>query len=247
MLLADDGRRGRRPANYRYVAAMAREIILDRVDDAKREAGPDRRAEIKRHPGNLVLPLGKVAVHDPAGADVAKTLERTEKPAAVADLGPPSAQIHRDVDGHEKRQIAGDPDDREHEDRAHLAIELRQQPAKADPDDEEGYGPYRIFDGVAEIVGGQNRVPREAFGDQDQRHDHPGGVQGGVRSRHRAELVQDNRPLRGEADLGHGGYRPADDNARQPMVEQADQLHIRARQERPEGAAKNVARTGEEQ
>jgi hypothetical protein len=54
--------------------------------------------------------------------------------------------------------------------------------------------------------------------------------------------VQDHRPLRREADLGHGCHRPADDNARQPGVEQADPLNIRARKERPECAAKNIGR-----
>src|SRR6266851_7448454 len=58
--------------------------------------------------------------------------------------------------------------------------------------------------------------------------------------------MQDNRPLRREADLGHRRYRPADDNARQPGVEQADPLNIRARKERPERAAKNIGRTEQE-
>jgi len=134
-------------------------MIFERVDNAQREAGPDRRTEIKRHPGNLVLPLGKIVRHDPTRANVTKTLERSEKLAAIADLGPPSAQVHRDVDGHEKRQIACNPHNRDGEDHANLTIELRQQPAKTNPNNEERNGPYRIFDGVAQIVGGQHRIP----------------------------------------------------------------------------------------
>lgn len=34
------------------------------IANAEREARPDRRAEIKRHPGNLILPLGDVVGHD---------------------------------------------------------------------------------------------------------------------------------------------------------------------------------------
>src|SRR4030081_292522 len=100
-------------------------MILERVENAQREAGPDRRTEIKRHPGNLVLPLSKVVRHDPTRAHVTETLERSQKLAAIANLGPPSAQIHRDVDGHEKRQIACNPDDRDGEDHANRTIELR--------------------------------------------------------------------------------------------------------------------------
>src|SRR5207253_10108413 len=78
---------------------------LERVANAQREAGPDRRTEIKRHPGNLVLPVRNIMRHDPPRADVTKTLEKSEKLAAIGHLGPPSAQVHRDIDGHEKRQI----------------------------------------------------------------------------------------------------------------------------------------------
>src|SRR5258705_5633255 len=55
----------RRPACDRRFGAIAREMIPERVEHAKGEAGPDRRTEIKRHPGDLVLPLGKVVRHDP--------------------------------------------------------------------------------------------------------------------------------------------------------------------------------------
>src|SRR5216683_3300091 len=113
-------------------------MILERVENAQREAGPDRRAEIKRHPGNLVLPLGKIVRYDPTRAHVTETLKRSQKLAAVGNLGPPSSEVHRDVDGHEKRQVACDPDDRYGQDHANRTDKLRQQPAKADPDYEEG-------------------------------------------------------------------------------------------------------------
>src|SRR5882757_6884235 len=159
VLLANHCRRVRRPACDRLFGTIAREMILARVENAQREAGPDRRTEIKRHPGDLVLPLRKVVRHDPTRAHVTEPLERTQKLAAIGNLGPPSAQVHRDVDGHEKRQIACNSDDDDGEDHANRTIELRQQPTKANPDDEEGNGPYRILDGVAQIVFGQHRMP----------------------------------------------------------------------------------------
>src|SRR6202022_2901002 len=101
-------------------------MVLKRVENAKREAGPDRRTEIKRHPGDLVLPLSKVVRHDPARAYIMEALERSQKLAAIGNLGPPSAQVHRDVDGHKKRQIACNSDDDDGEDHANPTIELRQ-------------------------------------------------------------------------------------------------------------------------
>ena len=82
-----NGRRVRRSAGDRRLGAITRQLILERVANAQGEAGPDRRTEIERHPGNLVLPLGKVVRHDPARADVAETFERLEKIAAIANQG----------------------------------------------------------------------------------------------------------------------------------------------------------------
>ena len=93
-------------------------MIRKRVEDAQREAGPDRRAEIERHPGDLALPLGKVVRHDPARADVVETRERPQKLAAVANaihnalgkrfyslpMSPP--KVLEVIDGPELRQAA---------------------------------------------------------------------------------------------------------------------------------------------
>src|ERR1700730_14227277 len=152
MLLADDRQRLRGPACDRRFGTIAREITLERVATAQREAGPDRRSEIKRHPDDLVLPLGKVVRHDPARARVTQTLEKSQKLAAAGGLGPPSSEVHRDVDGHEKRQIAYDSCYRDDEDHANRTFKLREQPAKADPNYEEGNGPYRVLDRVTPIV-----------------------------------------------------------------------------------------------
>src|SRR6202048_4068788 len=95
VLLANYCQRVRRPACDRRFGTIAREMILERVENAQREAGPDRRTEIKRHPGNLVLPLSKVVRHDPTRAHVTKTLERSETLAAVGNPGLPSAPVHR--------------------------------------------------------------------------------------------------------------------------------------------------------
>jgi hypothetical protein len=40
------------------------------VEHAQREARPDRRAEIERHPGDLVLPLGHVVGQAPTKFDL---------------------------------------------------------------------------------------------------------------------------------------------------------------------------------
>jgi len=95
MLLADYCQRVRQPACDRRFGTIAREMILERAGNTQREAGPDRCTEIKRHPGNLVLPLGKVVRHDPTRAHVTETLERSQKLAAIGNPGPPSAQVHR--------------------------------------------------------------------------------------------------------------------------------------------------------
>ena len=194
--------------------AIPRKMIPERVNKAKREARPDRRSEIERHPGNLILPLGKVMRHDPTRARVTETLERTQNFAAIRKPILPSVQVHRYVDGDEKSQIGCNPDDGDDEAQANQTVELRQQPAKADPNHEEGNCPDRIFDGIGQIVGRQHPVPRAALRHDDQRHDRPGDVQGGVHSRYPTQLVQDDGPLRCEADLGHGRHGPADDNAR---------------------------------
>jgi len=52
----------------------------------------------------------------------------------------------------------------------------------------------------------------------------------------RAELMQDHRPLRREAHLGHGCDGAADDQL-EASVEQANPLNIRRAVGRPEGAA----------
>src|ERR1700730_3023205 len=122
--LANYCQRVRGPACDRRFGTIAREMILERAANAQREAGPDRRTEIKRHPGNLVLPLSKVVRHDPTRAHVTETLKRSQKLAAVGNR-PPSSQVHRDVDGHEKRQIACNPDDCDGEDHANRTIKLR--------------------------------------------------------------------------------------------------------------------------
>src|ERR1700732_544473 len=140
MRLANYWQRVRRPACDRRVGTIAREMILERVENAQREAGPDRRTEIKRHPGNLVLPLSKVMRHDPTRAHVTKTLERSETLAAVGNPGLPSAQVHRDVDAHEKRQIACNPCYRDGEDHASRTIALREQQAQANHNYEECTG-----------------------------------------------------------------------------------------------------------
>src|SRR5262249_13161134 len=137
----------------------AGKMTCERVADAQREAGPDRRTEIERHPGNLALPFSDVVGDDPPNACVPEALQKAPRSDPFGSPGPPSGQIHRDVDGREKHQIACNPADRDDEGRTNQTLELREQPAKADTDDEEGNGPYGILDGVAQVVLGQHRMP----------------------------------------------------------------------------------------
>src|SRR5258708_8939746 len=127
-------------------------MIPERVENAEREAGPDRRAEIKRHPGDLVLPRREVVRHHPARARIMETLERSEGLAAIGKVCLPSAEIHRDVDGHEKSQISYNPGDRDGEDHANRTVELRQQPPKTNPDDEAVDAPYRTSHALAHRI-----------------------------------------------------------------------------------------------
>jgi hypothetical protein len=53
------------------------------------------------------------------------TTEILRLSAAIGSLGPPSCQIHWDVDGREKKQIAGNPHDRDHEDHSNRTFKLR--------------------------------------------------------------------------------------------------------------------------
>jgi hypothetical protein len=99
--------------------AMARKITRERVAYAQREACPHRRTKIKRHPGNLVLPFANVVGHHPTDACIPKALQSSQSFDASA-LGMPSRQIHRDIDGRQKNQIArnpNDPDDEHHSNR----------------------------------------------------------------------------------------------------------------------------------
>src|SRR5262249_35156423 len=82
------------------------------IANTQREAAPDRRTEIKRHPGDLILPLGDVMSHDPAQRYVTQPLQMAERSAAIRNFGAPSCQIHRDVDRRQKSEIANDADDR---------------------------------------------------------------------------------------------------------------------------------------
>src|SRR5262245_53653817 len=136
-----------------------REIILERVENAEREACPDRRTEIKRHPSNFVLPLGKIVRYDPMRARVAESLKRPQKLAATRKLPLPSTQVHRNIDGQKKGEIACNPDDRGGEDQANRPTEVRDHSAEAKPNDGEGKAPYRIFDRIPQITGGQHCVP----------------------------------------------------------------------------------------
>src|SRR5262245_18877586 len=134
-------------------------MVREAIDQAKREARPDGRREIKGHPRNLVLPMSKIMRHDPASARVTEALERIQALAPSCAVFVPSVQVHWYVDGHEKGQIAGDADDSNDEAHANDASELRQQPAEGNPNQQESYCPYGILYGIRQIVGRQHSIP----------------------------------------------------------------------------------------
>jgi hypothetical protein len=75
-------------ASHCRQGTTARKMMLERVENAKCGACPERRTKIKRHPGNLVFPLSKIVRHDPTRAHVTEALERFQKLAAMGQPRP---------------------------------------------------------------------------------------------------------------------------------------------------------------
>jgi hypothetical protein len=68
----------RLPSVTEYWPVNSSQLVREqkRVTDAERKAGPDSRTEIKRHPGNLVLPFSNVVRYYPTHARVSQPLQR---------------------------------------------------------------------------------------------------------------------------------------------------------------------------
>ncbi len=115
-------------------------------------------------------------------------------------------------------------------------------PARSEEGDRERrhHCPGRILQRVVKVVARQHRDPRQHLRAGDQRHDHPPGA-------HRPGLAHQQGPLRDEGELGHGGDRPADEDARDPGLVQAEARHVDHRQHRAEAAADDVERREPEQ
>src|SRR5580692_1868181 len=107
-------------------------------EDAQCQASPDAGTEIERHPEYFLSPLREVVRHHATHAHVAEALERTQPLIAVENVGTPPGKIHRDVDRHEKRQVARDSNDGDDENPAGQTFKLPQQAAEANSDREEG-------------------------------------------------------------------------------------------------------------
>src|SRR5947207_1898307 len=58
--------------------AVARHAMANQGETAKQQTGPNRDAEIKRHPGNLVAPLRDAVRDHPAARQIAQTREKSE-------------------------------------------------------------------------------------------------------------------------------------------------------------------------
>src|ERR1700761_725718 len=71
------------------LSLLSEDAAFERVEHAQREARPDSRAKIERHPRDLFFPLCKIVCDDPTGAHVTKTFERPQALVAFGDIRPP--------------------------------------------------------------------------------------------------------------------------------------------------------------
>ena len=67
-----------RSPRQRRAHAVARQQVLHQAEASQRQAPSHRRAEIKRHPGDLVAPGRDVVGDDPAGRDVVQAGDEAE-------------------------------------------------------------------------------------------------------------------------------------------------------------------------
>src|SRR5205823_4143704 len=81
---AASGEFEQRPAH-----AIARQAMANQGKTAKQDTGPDRDAEIKRHPGNLVLPLRDAVRDHPAACQIVQAGEKSENLLTVRQLSVP--------------------------------------------------------------------------------------------------------------------------------------------------------------
>src|SRR4029078_5585056 len=99
------------------------DMVAKQIDEAKREARPDRPRKVERHPGYLLPPMSEVVRHDPTRGRIMQTLQRAQSSAAIREPVLPPAQVHRYVDGDEKGQVARDPDDCDQEGQPDQSLE----------------------------------------------------------------------------------------------------------------------------
>src|SRR5580658_926066 len=114
----------RRPIALKILKKLSGDMTLERVKHAEPKARPDSRAEIKRHPRDFIAPFGQVVGHDPARADVAKSLQRPQPSVTSGNIRAPTLQVHRHVDGHQKGQINHDADHGADENDAERTVEF---------------------------------------------------------------------------------------------------------------------------
>jgi hypothetical protein len=120
------------------------------------------------------------------------------------------------------------------------AAEAEVKTHKRNRDEEERDRPQGVFQDVAEEVRRDHRIPGAAFRDHDHRHDGLRDIHGRIRMRDPRQFAQHHRPLDNEAQFRDRRDRAADEDAREPGVEQANYLDIGPRQDRAKGAAEHI-------
>src|SRR5262245_62793942 len=89
--------------------AVMRQAVVHEAEGAQAEARPHSHAEVKRHPGDLVSPLGDVVRHHPARAEIVQAAEQAEEQLAARDIRLPAADGHRHADRAEEHHITEAP------------------------------------------------------------------------------------------------------------------------------------------
>jgi hypothetical protein len=121
--------------------AVLQQSVPYKTDAAKRQARPHGHAEIQRHPRNFIFPVNDVMRHRPAVAQVMQAREKSEQLFSACDIRLPAAEVHRHVDGDEKRQIAGNTGNRCADRNSSEAMELVHEPQQAGRDEQESHRP----------------------------------------------------------------------------------------------------------
>lgn len=100
--------------------------------------------------------------------------------------------------------------------------------------------PYGFFNGMVEMIQSDNSAPAKTLSYSDQGHDGNGETLCPRMTVNLAKVVQKQRDLTCERNLGDGGSAPPQENGREQRVEQTVPFEIDPREEGPVGAYKDI-------